>query len=237
MGNKAFNFKQFKVEQDRCAMKIGTDAVLMGALLNLDSKCKTALEIGSGTGVISLMLAQRYPKLNIISLEIDPAAQEQCAQNFAQSPWKENLQSIEADFIQYTDTNKYDLIFSNPPFFSNSLLSDSEQRNLARHISPEQFQQWIAKAYELLNDNGALAFIIPSESVEFISTQLEGKMILEKNVFIRSFPDTEVIRNIVMFRKTNTLGSFEIKSLSIYESKEVYSREYEHALKHYLTIF
>lgn len=237
MGNKAFQFKQFKVEQDRCAMKIGTDAVLMGALLNLDTKCKTALEIGSGTGVISLMLMQRYPKLHINSLEIDPSAQEQCAHNFAQSPWKEMLKSTLTDFLDFDEDARYDLIFSNPPFFSNSLLSDSEQRNLARHISPEQFSQWIQKAYHLLNDNGALAFIIPSESVDFISSALEGKMILEKNIFIRSFPDTEVIRNILMYRKSNTLGSFELKSLSIYERKDVYSPEYEHALKHYLTIF
>lgn len=237
MGNKAFQFKQFKVEQDRCAMKIGTDAVLMGALLPVDSKRLTALEIGSGTGVISLMLCQRNPKLSITSLEIDAEAQEQCAFNFEKSPWKEQLHSVHADFMNFDLNQKFDLIFSNPPFFSKSLLSDSEKRNIARHIDAELFKQWVLKAYEQLNENGLLAFIIPSESVELISQVLEGKMILEWNTFIRSFPETEVIRNIVAFRKSDKLGNFGIKSLSIYSSKDVYSPEYEHALKHYLTIF
>ena len=237
MGNKAFHFKQFKVEQDRCAMKIGTDAVLMGALLPLDSKRMEALEIGSGTGVISIMLCQRNPKLHIKSLEIDAEAQEQCVHNFEKSPWKEQLQSIHADFLSFETEQKFDLIFSNPPFFSKSLLSDSEKRNIARHIDAEVFEQWVLKAYELLNENGILAFVIPSESVDLISNTLEGKMILESNTFIRSFPETEVIRNIVAFRKSDKLGSFGIKSLSIYSSKDVYSPEYEHALKHYLTIF
>ena len=111
MGNKAFHFKQFKVEQDRCAMKIGTDAVLMGALLPLDSKRMEALEIGSGTGVISLMLCQRNPKLNIRSLEIDAEAQEQCVHNFEKSPWKEQLQSFHADFLSFENNCFYSLRF------------------------------------------------------------------------------------------------------------------------------
>lgn len=237
MGNKAFNFKQFKVEQDRCAMKIGTDAVLMGALLQVNSKYKTALEIGSGTGVISLMLVQRNPKLQIKSIEIDEAAQQQCAHNFEQSPWKGQLTSLHADFLSYEPKETFDLIFSNPPFFSKSLLSESEQRNIARHIDEEVFNKWLIKCVELLNPEGALALIIPSENVENIATMLEGKMVLESNTFIRSFPDSPVIRNILCFRKADKLGSFALKSLSIYAEKDVYSAEYEHALKHYLTIF
>lgn len=237
MGNKAFNFKQFKVEQDRCAMKIGTDAVLMGALLQVNSKCKTALEIGSGTGVISLMLLQRNPKLQVKSIEIDEAAQQQCAHNFELSPWKNQLTSLHADFLSYEPGETFDLVFSNPPFFSKSLLSESEQRNIARHIDEDVFNKWLIKCVELLNPDGALALIIPSENVENISTMLEGKMVLESNTFIRSFPDSPVIRNILCYRKSDKLGSFALKSLSIYAEKDVYSAEYEHALKHYLTIF
>lgn len=218
-------------------MKIGTDAVLLGALLNLPNKCKKALEIGSGTGVISLMLAQRHPKLSITSIEIDEAAQEQCASNFAISTWKDTLTSIQGDFLTYVFEENYDLIFTNPPFFSNSLLSESEQRNVARHINQDIFKQWLLKCYDLLNEDGCLALIIPSESVEYISELLSEKMVLESNTFIRSFPDSPVIRNILCFRKSQKLGSFSLKSLSIYAEKDVYSAEYEHALKHYLTIF
>lgn len=237
MGNKAFNFKQFKVEQDRCAMKIGTDAVLLGSLLQLNSKCKSALEIGSGTGVISLMLAQQYPKLSIKSIEIDISAQEQCATNFEHSPWKDRLTSIQGDFLNDPIEEKFDLIFTNPPFFSKSLLSESEQRNIARHIDEELFNRWLLKCIDLLHPDGALALIIPTENLENISTILEGKMLLEHNTFIRSFPDSPVIRNILCFRKSDKLGSFGLKSLSIYAEKDVYSEEYKHALKHFLTIF
>ncbi len=237
MSNKAFQFKQFKVEQDRCAMKIGTDAVLMGALLPVDSKFKTALEVGSGTGVISLMIAQRTKKLHIQSIEIDADASAQCKQNFAASPWADRLESLLADFLQSTELGKFDLIFSNPPYFSQSLLSDSEARNLARHINQDQFKLWLERMYDLLNDKGTLAFVIPAESVEFVSSVFEGRMRIESNIFIRSFPDSEVIRNIISFRKTQDLTSFALKSLSIYEAKDMYSAEYEEALKHYLTIF
>ena len=218
-------------------MKIGTDAVLLGALLNLPNKHKKALEIGSGTGVVSLMLAQRHPKLSITSIEIDEAAQEQCASNFAISSWKDALSSIQGDFLSFNFEENYDLIFTNPPFFSNSLLSESEQRNIARHIDQDIFKQWLLKCYDLLNEDGCLALIIPSESVDYISELLSEKMVLESNTFIRSFPDSPVIRNILCFRKSQKLGSFSLKSLSIYAEKDVYSAEYEHALKHYLTIF
>lgn len=218
-------------------MKIGTDAVLMGALLPIDSKYKKALEVGSGTGVISLMIAQRTKKLQIQSIEIDVDAALQCKQNFEASPWADRLESIEADLLKTEHLGTFDLIFSNPPYFSKSLLSDSEKRNLARHIDEEQFVLWLERMYELLNENGTLALVIPSENVESISTVLEGRMRIESNIFIRSFPDSEVIRNIISFRKTQNLGSFALKSLSIYAEKDVYSPEYEDALKHYLTIF
>lgn len=218
-------------------MKIGTDAVLMGALLPIDSKYKKALEVGSGTGVISLMIAQRTKKLHIQSIEIDVDAALQCKQNFEASPWADRLESTEADLLKAEQLGTFDLIFSNPPYFSKSLLSDSEKRNLARHIDEEQFVLWLERMYELLNENGTLALVIPSENVESISDVLEGRMRIESNIFIRSFPDSEVIRNIISFRKTENWGSFALKSLSIYAEKEVYSPEYEEALKHYLTIF
>jgi tRNA1Val (adenine37-N6)-methyltransferase len=218
-------------------MKIGTDAVLMGALLPIDANYKTALEIGSGTGVISLMIAQRTKKLQIQSIEIDVDASAQCKQNFASSPWADRLESLHADILQSTELVNYDLIFSNPPYFSQSLLSESEARNLARHINQDQFAIWLERMYNLLNDKGTLALVIPAESVEFISAVFEGRMRIESNIFIRSFPDTEVIRNIISFRKTQELTSFALKSLSIYEAKDLYSAEYEAALKHYLTIF
>lgn len=237
MSNKPFQFKQFKVEQDRCAMKIGTDAVLMGALLPVENSYKSSLEVGSGTGVISLMIAQRIKKLQIQSIEIEEETSVQCKQNFDASPWTNRLESMQGDFLSYEGLGTYDLIFSNPPYFSSSLLSDSEKRNLARHIEQDQFALWLERMYHLLNPEGTLGLVIPTESVEWISAQLESRMRISSNIFIRSFPDTEVIRNIISFKKTEQLSSFAIKSLSIYEKKDYYTAEYEEALKHYLTIF
>lgn len=218
-------------------MKIGTDAVLMGALLNIDSKVKNVLEVGSGTGVISLMLAQRFNKINIQSIEIDKDAQEQCEYNFNNSPWANKLKSVSSDLLTFETEDKFDLIFSNPPYFSKSLLSDSVARNVARHIDEEKFELWLKKMDSLLNEGGSIALVIPSENLDRVAELLEDSYSIESNVFIRSFPETEVIRNIVSFKKAKTLTSFNIKSLSIYAEKDVYSAEYEFALKHYLTIF
>lgn len=130
-----FKFKQFSVNQDRCAMKIGTDSVLLGAWTSIEYKANSILDIGAGTGILSLMMAQRSSAEIIDAIEIDDEAYEQCVENFENSPWADRLFCYHAsleEFVAEID-NKYDLIISNPPFFEGSLdRSDKNPRAIAR---------------------------------------------------------------------------------------------------------
>src|SRR6476620_10639106 len=129
-----FNFKQFTVVQDRCAMKVGTDGVLLGAWTPLVNNPYNILDIGTGTGIIALMLAQRSHAEQIDAIEIDDAAYEQATENFENSPWNDRLYCYHAGLDEFVDEveEEFDLIVSNPPFYTENYKSDNEQRDAAR---------------------------------------------------------------------------------------------------------
>ena len=132
MSNTYFNFKQFSVKQDKCAMKIGTDGVLLGAWTDVGS-ASTILDIGTGTGLLALMLAQRSPAY-IFAIECEYGAIQQAGENFTKSKWKDRLTLFSLSLQEHLLSGKqYDLVVSNPPFFENSLKSPMESRNFARH--------------------------------------------------------------------------------------------------------
>jgi len=133
MSNSYFRFKQFCVQQDRCAMKVSTDACIQGAWTPLPAHGRTVLDVGCGTGLLSLMLAQRDPALTIDSVELDEPAARQADENVAASPWAQQVRVIHADVRHYQPKKKYDLIICNPPFFHNSLHGKADNRNRARH--------------------------------------------------------------------------------------------------------
>jgi tRNA1Val (adenine37-N6)-methyltransferase len=162
MGNNYFQFRQFKIEQDRCAMKVSTDACMQGAWTPAPSSIKTALDIGTGTGLLSLMLAQRNAVMKIDAVEIDPSAAEQAAENIAVSPWRDRIALIKADVRKYAFEKKYDLIICNPPFFINSLLSDKAERNLARHNLSLSFEDLLDVIKTNLNEEGYASILLPS---------------------------------------------------------------------------
>lgn len=156
-----FNFKHFSVQQTNSAMKVGTDAMLLGSLASNNDPV-SILDIGTGTGVVALMLSQRYPGANVKAVEIDELAGEEARSNFNNSPFKERLSLEVVDFLDFQTDERFDLIVSNPPFFKDSLLSPVEQRSKARHaysLPPEQFLQNVS---ELLSDTGRVEVIIPS---------------------------------------------------------------------------
>ena len=134
MSNKPFIFKQFTVNQDRCAMKIGTDSVLLGAWTSLKTNPNSILDIGAGTGVLALMLAQRSYAELIDAIEIDDDAYEQCVENFENAPWSDRLFCYHASLEEFVDEieDRYDLIISNPPFYSEDYKTENAQRDLAR---------------------------------------------------------------------------------------------------------
>src|SRR5690606_23546709 len=141
--NKAFQFKQFTIEQDRCAMKIGTDGILLGAWVELKDPY-SILDIGAGTGVIGLMMAQRSDAGLIDAIEIDDDAYEQCVDNFENSPWNDRLFCYHASLNEFAeemkDEEKYDLIISNPPFYTEVFKGSDEVRNLARFADALPFE-------------------------------------------------------------------------------------------------
>ncbi|MBL7730209.1 MAG: methyltransferase, partial [Chitinophagaceae bacterium] len=135
MSNTCFKFKQFLINQDRCAMKVTTDACLFGAwvaerLRNAEGNC---LDIGTGTGLLSLMLAQKAAGIFTVAVEIDADCAEQARENIEASPWKQQVVVKEADILQYTPANQYDFIISNPPFYQDDLKSPDTRKNVAHH--------------------------------------------------------------------------------------------------------
>ena len=169
---KPFVFKQFSVQQDRCAMKIGTDGVLLGAWTNLDLQPQTILDIGAGTGVLSLMLAQRSPSADLEAIEIDEAAYEQCVENFEASSWADRLFCYHAGLDEFMDEieHPYDLIISNPPFYAEQVSSGDAARDRARQKQSLPFEELLQGVAKLLAPEGLFSTIIPyKEEADFIA--------------------------------------------------------------------
>ena len=141
MPNPYFQFKQFTVRHDKCAMKVGTDGVLLGAWAPVQD-VKRILDVGAGSGLISLQLAQRNPEAVITSVEIDPAAAAQAQENIQSSPWSNRMEVVCCDFRKYHPEDKFDLIVSNPPYFVDALRCPDNQRCMARHTSEHSRYDW-----------------------------------------------------------------------------------------------
>lgn len=161
MSSKSFKFKQFEVSHDLCAMKVGTDGVLLGAWTDIQNT-ENILDAGTGSGLIALMLAQRS-KAVIDAIEIDKGGYLQSCINFSNSPWHQRLNAVNEDFRNFKTDKRYDLIVSNPPFFRNSLKAGGQQRSIARHDDTLSWEQLVEKSFNFLNSDGRLSVIIPAE--------------------------------------------------------------------------
>jgi tRNA1Val (adenine37-N6)-methyltransferase len=223
-----FRFKQFAVDQAGCAMKINTDGVLLGAIAATEGP-SSILDIGTGTGVIALMLAQRFGSASVDAVEIDVSAAKTAGNNFANSPFNDRMAvfptSIQAFFEEHPN-KKYDLIVSNPPFFINSLESPKAKTTLAKHTDADFFESLIKDIGVHLSPNGAFWFILPIQTVALIkSLAIQNGIHLQKEISIRSFEYSEPHREIVCFgfdEKTT-----EITNITIYETAGVYTGEYK----------
>lgn len=167
MANPYFRFKKFTVYHDKCAMKVGTDAVLLGAWADT-SFCRNILDIGTGTGIIALMLAQRS-QATVEAIDIDKEACVQAAENAAASPYTERIKVVHAscaDFAASNQQKRYDLIVSNPPYFINSLKCPDNKRTVARHTDTLLLSDLIREAQTLLSPSGRIALVLPYEQLE-----------------------------------------------------------------------
>ena len=163
-----FRFKQFSLEQDRCAMKVGTDGVLLGAWTSLDHDPESIMDIGSGSGLMALQLAQRSDAPMIDAVEIDHDAFEQCVANFEASPWSDRLFCYHASIQEYASEieEEYDLIICNPPFFDQDVRSTDPKRDLARFEDALPLKHLMICALHLLSAEGRLSIVIPKEKEE-----------------------------------------------------------------------
>jgi tRNA1Val (adenine37-N6)-methyltransferase len=223
-----FQFKQFSVNQDQTAMKIGTDGVLLGAWTPIENNPKSVLDIGTGTGIIALMLAQRSDAEQIDALEIDESAYEQSVENFENSPWGDRLFCFHAGLDEFVDDpeDEYDLIVSNPPFYSEEYRSDNEQRDLARFQGAMPFEELVQAADLLLSENGIFSVIIPfNEEDRFIELCAEAELFPIKVTRVKGAPNTKIIRSLLAFKRYE-LAVLTADELVIEISRHEYTPEY-----------
>ena len=195
-------------------MKIGTDSVLLGAWTSLEKRPFSILDIGSGTGVLALMLAQRSHAELIDAIEIDDNAYEQCVENFEQSPWSDRLFCYHASLEEFADEieDKYDLIISNPPFYSEDYKSENNQRDLARFVDAMPFDHLLESVSKLLAEDGVFSVIIPfKEETSFIVLASQMNLFVNKKLHLKGTPTSDIKRSLLEFSfhesdiKTNEL--------------------------------
>ena len=232
-----FQFKQFSVQQDKTAMKVGTDGVLLGAWAPIDHNPFSILDIGAGTGIIALMLAQRTNAEQIDALEIDEAAYEQAVENFENSPWGDRLFCFHAGLDEFIDepeddpsdselAQQYDLIVSNPPFYAEDYKTENEQRDLARFQDALPFEEIVEAADLLLSENGIFAVILPyKEEENFIDLAREFELYPTKITRVKGTPKSEVKRSLLAFSR-NENPEIAIDELTIEIDRHVYTPEY-----------
>lgn len=225
--SKKFVFKQFTVHQDQCAMKVGTDGVLLGAWTSLDHQPETILDVGAGTGLIALQLAQRSVAETIDAIELDEAAYEQCVANFEGSPWADRLFCYHAGFDEFVDEieDKYDLIVSNPPFYTEEVGSGDTMRNQARQNSSLPFDELLKGVSGLLSEGGLFSVIIPhKEERGFVELAAASGLYLNRITRVKGNPNVDYKRSLMEFGFSKTV--IEESELTIERERHQYTEEY-----------
>ena len=223
-----FQFKQFSIRQDRCAMKVGTDGVLLGAWTPINHNPNSILDIGTGTGAIALMLAQRTNAGQIDALEIDENAYEQAVDNFQNSPWDNRLYCYHAGLDEFVEEpeDDYDLIASNPPFYSEDYFSNYEKRDLARFSISLPFEDLIQAAALLLSEAGVFSVIIPHKEEErFIALAKAQQLFPMKMTRVKGNPDVKHKRSLIAFT-WKEVTNFPTDELVIETARHQYTKEY-----------
>ncbi len=209
-------------------MKVGTDGVLLGSWTPINNNPFSILDIGAGTGIIALMLAQRSHAEQIDALEIDEEAYEQAVDNFENSPWSDRLFCFHAGLDEFVEEpeDEYDLIVSNPPFYAEDYKSNSEQRDLARFQDAMPFNELIEAADLLLSENGIFSVIIPfKEEENFLALANEFKLYPIKITRVKGTPTSEIKRSLLAFSR-NEIPNTEINELVIETARHQYTPEY-----------
>lgn len=230
-----FRFKQFEVDQEGCAMRINTDGVLLGAMVQQNNP-KQVLDIGTGTGVIALMLAQRFTEAEIIAVEKDESSAQTADSNFKNSVFSERLTSVHQDFLDFETDTRFDLIVSNPPFFINDLKNPDLRKGIARHTDLTFFEQLVLKGVKMLSENGQIALVLPLQQAELIHLLFEKEGLFRVgSVDICSFKDKDPFRRIVSYSKIE--AEEQKTEFIVYDTAGVHSDQYRQVLKEFFIAF
>lgn len=214
MSNEYFKFRQFTVRQERCAMKVGTDGTLLGAWADLPGNIGITdaagvvrkariLDIGTGTGLIAMMMAQRFPEARVTAIDIDPQAVAQARENVMESPFSERIEVLEGDINRFQDSDGFDAIVCNPPYFVDSLkCPDNEQRTMARHTVNLTYAGLMQAVSGLLRPEGIFSLVIPTDS----RSQLEAEariagFFLTRICMVKTTPKKHPKRQLIEIRK------------------------------------
>jgi tRNA1Val (adenine37-N6)-methyltransferase len=231
---ETFCFKKFKIDQERCAMKIGTDGVLLGAWSHVSSNTQSILDIGAGTGLIALMLAQRSNAEVIDAIEIDEDAYEQCVGNFEASDWSDRLFCYHAGLDEFVNEigETYDLIVSNPPFYSEVVTSGSDTRDMARQNISLPFHDLLEGVSKLLSVRGLFVTIIPyKEEGSFLNLAQQNGLNPKRIMRVRGNPNAPLKRTLIEFgfAKVNHVE----EELTIELKRHEYTLEYQQLTKEF----
>jgi len=221
-----FRFKQFNVRHQDTPMKVGTDGVLIGAWA-FARPPHSILDIGTGTGLIALMLAQRFPEALVRGIEIHPAAAKEAALNAAASPFSERVNVLEADFLKHAFEDKFDAIVSNPPYFKDSLRSELSGKNLARHQDALEISRLLEHAFQILEPDGIFSMILPP--VEMEAALFHARMLgahVARQCLVHSKQGQPAVRVMTEWSLAKPPGPPEIQHLVIYEEDGSYTDDY-----------
>jgi len=232
-----FQCKKFYVAHDQCAMKVGTDGLLLGAFASLPPTGSNILDIGAGSGLISLMLAQRTAGANPIdAVELDGAAAEQARQNAANSPWPGTVQLIKGDILTYHTNKRYRLIVSNPPFFQQALPSKDARRRQARHTDSLPFSHLLQKAAELLHNEGEFVLVLPTQAANMLcELALSQGWFTSQYCQVHSTFEKPVQRILLGLRRVPTVTA--ASTLIIHQADGSYSGDYKALLRDFYLKF
>lgn len=237
--SKIFNFKQFSIKQDKAAMKVGTDGVLLGAWCSVEDKFQV-LDIGTGTGLIALMIAQRNKKAQITAIDIDKAAVTQANENFKSSIWSDRLTALKVDLNDFKPSHKFDLIVCNPPFFkSNTSISD-KSRKIARQAEYLTLDDLMCFSNKYLSENGQIAIVYPSNDfLNKVTFSTNYQLIMSKLCYIYPNSFSSVPKRVLLeySKMKASLKNVVADKLTIEHKRHEYTKDYVSLTQDFYTIF
>ena len=235
MSNAEFRFKQFVVQQDRCAMEVSTDGVLLGAWADLERACRI-LDIGTGTGLLALMAAQRNPSATIDAIEVDTEAVDQAIRNVFSSPWSGRIRVHHMDVRRIVVTEPFDHVICNPPYYGGEMRSSDVRTSIAKHSASLSFEELMAVVDRVLSAIGRASFIIPfGREKELVGHAVALGLMPERVAHVVYTEGRSPKRLMIDFTRTASGRSEE--TLTVERSPGVYSETYRRLLAPFMLHF